>query len=224
MVPIPLGTVAFNAKEAFYVSRKFGSDYQGKYVVKAQVKLPGRSDAHFIESDFRGGIHIVDTIHEVKETAEKMLGKHCVVPKRPSEAVLCNAVMVMEYMAPEASFFLQLSYDIKRMVPVISYSRKGGISHEELLKNHPESLKHVYIDYMKGINMFDVMKVASDLGVAEKTSAFNFLIKNMYECFVQNDCMMIQLSPLVLTSDNKFRAANVKIVIDDSALYRQQKL
>ena len=65
MIPIPLGTVAFNGKEAFNVSRKFGSDYRGKFVVKAQVKSLGRTTGYFRENNFKGGIHIVDSMHAV---------------------------------------------------------------------------------------------------------------------------------------------------------------
>ena len=65
MIPIPRGTVAFNGKEAFNVSRKFGSDYKGKFVVKAQVKSLGRTKGYFRENSFRGGIHILDSMHQV---------------------------------------------------------------------------------------------------------------------------------------------------------------
>jgi succinyl-CoA synthetase beta subunit len=106
MIPIPLGTVAFTAKEAFTVGRKFGSDYQGKFVVKAQVKRPGRGKAVFVENDYKSGIHIVDTIHEVQECADAMLGKHMHVPSQSKEPLMCTSVLVMEHLQVEKQFFI----------------------------------------------------------------------------------------------------------------------
>jgi len=61
-IPIPRGNVAFNAKEAFTIGRKFGNDFEGRFVVKAQVQVKGRSKGHFIKSGLKSGIHIVETI------------------------------------------------------------------------------------------------------------------------------------------------------------------
>ena len=69
--------------------------------------------------------------------------------------------------------------------------------------------------------MITLNQVAVDLGIADKQSALSFLIRNMWECFRQRDCTLIQLSPLALTYNNKFRAANVIIHVDNDALYRQ---
>ena len=97
MIPIPLGTVAFNGKEAFTVCRKFGSDYTGKFVVKAQVKSPARSKGIFTESGLKSGIHIVDSMHKVQEVADKMCGHKMIIPGRHDRGLRCNSVMVMEF-------------------------------------------------------------------------------------------------------------------------------
>jgi succinyl-CoA synthetase beta subunit len=97
MIPIPLGTVAFNGKEAFTICRKFGSDYTGKFVVKAQVKTPARSKGYFLENNFKGGIHVVGSMQEVKDVADKMCGKKMVIPGRLDRGLRCHSVLVMEY-------------------------------------------------------------------------------------------------------------------------------
>ena len=88
MIPIPKGTVAYNAKEAYTIARKFGHDSDRKFVVKAQVQYPARSKGVFRENGFKGGIHIVDTHEEVKEVASKMCGKHLVFPNGHSDGLL----------------------------------------------------------------------------------------------------------------------------------------
>ena len=95
MVPIPRGHVAFTGQEAFNVARSFGSDYSPrKFVVKAQVKCEGRSSGYFKENGFKGGIHTVETISEVRDTANKMLGKKYVSPYTDDEGYIVNCVYI----------------------------------------------------------------------------------------------------------------------------------
>ena len=101
MIPIPLGTVAFTAKEAFVIGRKFGADYKGKFVVKAQVHGFARTKGVFRENGFEKGIHICDSISEVEQVADKMLGKHLVLPESNPNGLLCNSVLVMEHLEIE---------------------------------------------------------------------------------------------------------------------------
>jgi succinyl-CoA synthetase beta subunit len=68
-------------------------------------------------------------------------------------------------------------------MPVITYSKTGGMALDTLEKLYPERIKRLYIDYSEGINILDIMQVASDLEVVEKTSTLIFLIKNLFECF-----------------------------------------
>jgi succinyl-CoA synthetase beta subunit len=74
-VPIPLGNVAFNGKEAFLVAKQFGRNKKVEYVVKAQVLVGGRGMGYFKETNFKKGVHIVKTPEEVKTVAENMCGK-----------------------------------------------------------------------------------------------------------------------------------------------------
>ena len=97
-IPIPRGNVAFNSKEAFVIARKFGTDYDNRFVIKAQVQCQGRSKGTFRESGLRSGIHIVESIEEVAEVAHKMCGKHLVSPQTPNIPLgyLCQSVLIME--------------------------------------------------------------------------------------------------------------------------------
>ena len=135
---------------------------------------------------------------------------------------MCTSVLVMEHLQVEQQFFVQISLDTKKQMPVITYSTTGGMALDTLEALYPERVKRLYIDYTQGINILDIMQVATDLGVEEKTSTLVFLLKNLFECFTKRDCSMVQLNPLVLTPQKTFRAANVKVVIDDHALFRQQ--
>ena len=88
------------------MSRKFGSQYKGKFVVKAQVKSVGRTKGYFRENNFKGGIHIVDSMHEVKEVADKMCGKHFIIPGRHELGLSCNNVLVSEFIEAKEIYFM----------------------------------------------------------------------------------------------------------------------
>ena len=103
MIPIPLGNVAFSAKEAFVIGRKFGPDFDRQFVVKAQVHAFGRTKGVFRENGFKSGIHVTDSIDKVREISDKMLGKHLVLPGMDEEDGLqCNSVLVMEHLEIES--------------------------------------------------------------------------------------------------------------------------
>lgn len=132
MIPIPLGTVAFTAKEAFVVARKFGPDFDRQFVVKAQVQGVARTKGVFRENGFKSGIHICNSIDEVRQVADMMLGKHLVLPSGPKNGLMCNSVLVMEHLDIVKQYFLAISYDRKTSMPVIIYSDVGGLSYIKL--------------------------------------------------------------------------------------------
>ena len=166
-VPIPLGHVAFNAQEAFNIARSFGADFGekklesgkivpgqkdlGKFVVKAQVKCEGRTTGHFKENGFHGGIHTVDTISQVKETCEKMLGKKYINDNTEDEGFIVNCVYIQEKLNIEKEIFLSIKLDTKEQCPVVIYSKHGGMSLERQERLHPSEIFRIEIDYLKGI-------------------------------------------------------------------------
>ena len=127
-IPIPLGTVAFSGKEAFAIGRKFGSDFNRKFVVKAQVKGFARTKGVFLENGFEKGIHICDSIHDVRAVADKMIGKRLILPDGDPNGRICNSVLVMEHLDVLQQFFLGITLDRKTGNPVITYSDVGGLS------------------------------------------------------------------------------------------------
>ena len=111
MIPIPLGTVAFTAKEAFVIGRKFGPDFNRQFVVKAQVQGFARTKGVFRENGFKSGIHICDSIDQVQEVADKMLGKHLVLPDGHEHGLMCNSVLVMEHLEIDQQYYLSITHD-----------------------------------------------------------------------------------------------------------------
>ena len=95
-IKIPRGNVAFCGNEAFTIARQFGAEYEGEYIVKAQVQADGRSKGYFLENDFKGGIHRCADPIEVKEVAEMMCGKKLMLPSTEPYGFYCSSVYVQE--------------------------------------------------------------------------------------------------------------------------------
>ena len=216
--------MAYNSKEAFAVARKFGSDYKRKFVVKAQVQSTGRTKGYFKENNFEGGIHTVDSPHEVAEVAGKMCGKKFVNKFTGPDGYLCNCVYIMEELDVEKEIFLSITLDQKKGMPVITYSGHGGQALNRIEALHPDDLHRLHIDQTKAIDIKELLVIGQNLGLGEKSHTLSFLVKNLFECFEQRDCESVTINPLIYTKQQKFFAANPRITIDPNSHYRQAEI
>ena len=95
---------------------------------------------------------------------------------------------------------------------------------EDVAKSNPEQIFKIAVDVNKGLNIDDLLKAAKHLGLEEHKSDVAFLFKHVYDCFVEKDCDLIEINPLVLTKDGEILAADSKITVDDNAKFRQAEL
>jgi succinyl-CoA synthetase beta subunit len=101
------------------------------------------------------------------------------------------------------------------------YSKHGGLEMSEIMEKFPEDLKTIYVDVKKSLNLKELMKVAEDLGIQHQKSFMTFIIKHMYDLFIERDVEVLEINPLVLTTDNQLFVRHAKIKIDRDSLYRQ---
>jgi succinyl-CoA synthetase beta subunit len=198
-VPIPLGNVAFNGKEAFLVAKQFGKKKQMEYVVKAQVLGGGRGLGYFKENNFKSGVHLVKTADEVQDVADKMCGKTLITKQSGDAGFPCNCVYIVEKLSIEKEFYLSMALDRKAGGLTFVYSPAGGMSIEDVAHKTPHLIYKLPIDIHVGPDVEQLVKVAENLGIAEHKSQLVFLLKNIYDCFLEKDCDMIEINPLVVT-------------------------
>ena len=98
------------------------------------------------------------------------------------------------------------------------------MSYERMQNLFPHDIYQIHIDFIKGVSFKELMKVATNLQLPYVSSKLAFLIRNLYECYVQRDCKEVLINPLVFTKDEMFRAANPRMNIDDNSLYRQAEM
>jgi succinyl-CoA synthetase beta subunit len=220
-VPSPQGRVASTAEEAKAAAEAIGGD---NLVVKAQVHAGGRGKGTF-KNGFQGGVHICKTPAEIGEIAGKMLNQVLVTHQTGEEGKLVRKVMVAEAVDISKEFYLAILMDRDRRCPVIVASTEGGMDIEEVAASTPEKIVSEYIHPLAGLQAYEVRKLCATLGLSgAPAKQFSKLLTALYKLFLDCDCSMVEINPLVVTPDDKVLALDAKFGFDDNALYRQPEI
>ena len=204
------GVVATNASEAANACKTLGGNI---WVVKAQVHAGGRGKG--------GGIILCKTTDEVYEAADKLIGSNLVTPQTTSDGVMVRKVYVEEGCDIAKELYLGIVLDRERDLPVVMASIEGGVEIEEIAIKEPEKILKVYADPITGIGNWQARKIAFGLGLEGKqVSSCCKIIISLYELFMKLDCSIVEINPLVVTSDDDIIALDAKINFDSSALFR----
>ncbi len=220
-VATPKGIAAATAQEAAQTARNMGLS---QYVVKAQVHAGGRGKGTF-KNGFKGGVHVVKSVEEVEEVAGKMLNQVLVTKQTGETGKLVSKIMVAEAVDLKKECYFAILQDRARECPVIVASTEGGMDIEEVAPPRPEAIIREHIDPALGILPFQALKIAVALGLTgpllRQTTK---LITNVYKLFTALDCSLVEINPLVVTTDDRVCALDAKFNFDDNALYRHPEI
>ena len=220
-VATPKGIAAATAQEAAQTARNMGLS---QYVVKAQVHAGGRGKGTF-KNGFKGGVHVVKSVEEVEEVAGKMLNQVLVTKQTGETGKLVSKIMVAEAVDLKKECYFAILQDRARECPVIVASTEGGMDIEEVAATRPEAIIREHIAPALGILPFQALKIAVALGLTgpllRQTTK---LITNVYKLFTALDCSLVEINPLVVTTDDRVCALDAKFNFDDNALYRHPEI
>lgn len=220
-VATPKGIAAATAQEAAQTARNMGLS---QYVVKAQVHAGGRGKGTF-KNGFKGGVHVVKSVEEVEEVAGKMLNQVLVTKQTGETGKLVSKVMVAEAVDLKKECYFAILQDRARECPVIVASTEGGMDIEEVAATRPEAIIREHIDPALGILPFQALKIAVALGLTGPLlRQATKLITNVYKLFTALDCSLVEINPLVVTTDDRVCALDAKFNFDDNALYRHPEI
>src|SRR6185369_11618782 len=194
-VPVPNGDVADTPARARAIAQTLG----GKVVVKAQVHAGGRGKA--------GGVKLADDPAGAEAAASLILGMMLKTPQTPPEGIKVLKVLVEEASPIATELYLSITLDRGRGTHVVMASQAGGMDIEEVAATHPERIIREWTDPALGLKG-DQFKA----GVA--------LISNLFRAYLEKDCSLAEINPLVVTKDGRVLALDVKLNFDDNALYR----
>ena len=219
-VPTPKGKVADTAEQAKAAAAEIGKNI----VVKAQVHAGGRGKGTF-KNGFKGGVHLVQTPDEAGEIAGKMIGQVLVTHQTGEEGKLVSKVMVADGVEIEKEYYLAILMDRESKSPVIVASTEGGVNIEDVAEHTPEKIFHQAIHPLLGLQPYEVRKLSAKLGFAgDQAKQFGKLLAALYRLFLECDCSMVEINPLVTTPDGQVLALDAKFDFDDNALYRHPEI
>lgn len=188
------------------------------WVVKAQIHAGGRGKA--------GGVKVAKNLDEVYEKSKAILGSTLITPQTGAKGKKVNKVLVaQDVYYPGTSeikeFYLSILLDREKGKYVIIYSTEGGMDIEHVAEHTPELIFKEWIEPTIGIMPFQARQVAFNLGLSG--DAFKEMVKfvlSVYNAYIGNDCSLLEINPVLKTSDNKIIAVDTKCVIDGNALSR----
>jgi succinyl-CoA synthetase beta subunit len=209
-VAVPMGKVASDEDEAEHIAKDLGVE---KFVVKAQIHAGGRGKG--------GGVKVANFLEEVKRLASEILGMHLVTHQTGPEGKLVTKVLVEEASNIATELYLGMVIDRAAEKIVIMASQEGGMEIEEVARTNPEKILKEYIDPTVGLLPYQCRKIAYFLGLKDKTvNKAVKLILGLYEAFINNDCSLAEINPLIITNEGEVYALDAKMNFDDNALFR----
>ena len=213
-VRVPKSSVASSPEEA----RTATSDLGGQAVLKAQVHAGGRGLA--------GGVKVTRSPDAAEETARAMLGKRLATAQTGAEGSPVNQLLVEELLDEIGrELYLAITVDSVQRCPVVLVSGKGGMDIEEVAESTPEEIHTEPIDPVMGFMPFQSKRLAARLGLdALQTREFSQTIDKLCRIFRDNDCTLVEINPLVTSTDGKLIALDAKVNLEDDSLFRQPEL
>ena len=213
-VAVPEGRVAFTAEEAVEKAKELNSDV---YVVKAQIHAGGRGKA--------GGVKIAKSLSEVETYANELLGKQLVTHQTGPEGKEVKRLYIEEGCDIQKEYYVGFVIDRATDRITLMASEEGGTEIEEVAEKTPEKIFKEYVDPAIGLQAFQARRLAFNINIPKELvgKAVKFMT-GLYTVFVEKDCSIAEINPLVVTGDGDVMALDAKLNFDSNALYRQKDI
>ena len=208
------GDIAFNVDDAVKIAEGIDSK---KWVVKAQIHAGGRGKG--------GGVKIANSIKEVEEYSNNILGMNLITPQTGVEGKKVLKVYVEEGCQIKKEYYLGIVLDRAKGKFVMMASTEGGMEIEKVAEEMPEKIIKVILDPLMGLNGFQARQLSFALKIPkEAMKDFVRQVTLLSKIAVEKDFTLVEINPLILTEDNKVIALDAKVNIDDNALFRNSDL
>ncbi|AET60358.1 ADP-forming succinate--CoA ligase subunit beta [Paenibacillus terrae] len=213
-VAVPNGKVAYTVEEAVAAAESLGSAVT---VVKAQIHAGGRGKA--------GGVKVAKSLDEVRTYASEILGKVLVTHQTGPEGKEVKRLLVEEGCDIRKEYYVGVVVDRATGRVVIMASEEGGTEIEEVAAATPEKIFKAVVDPAIGLQVYQARKLAYDINIPNElvNKAVKFM-QALYEAFVDKDCSIAEINPLVVTGDGNVLALDAKLNFDSNALFRHKDI
>ena len=213
-IPTPKGKAVFSVEEALIAAKELPGPV---YVVKAQIHAGGRGKA--------GGVKVVKDLETLKNAAETILGQKLITHQTSSEGKLVKRLYIEDGCNIDSEYYFSMVIDrVSSRISLIA-STEGGMDIEKVAEENPEKILSFNIDPTIGFQPFHSRLIANSLNLTGTSfkQAGDFF-SQLYKLFTENDASLLEINPLVLTSENNLIALDAKMSFDNNALYRHPKI
>jgi len=208
-VPTPQGGVADNVAQVESIAAELGLPV----AVKAQIHAGGRGKG--------GGVRLAKTAEEVTRAAGDILGMTLITKQTGPAGQLVRKVLIEKGVSIKKELYLSIIPDRETASIAIVASQDGGMDIEEVAAKTPERIIKVFVNPLVGIQAYHIREVMFGLGLDKDVmKPFGPVLKNLYNLFVDYDCSMVEINPLIVTSENGIIALDAKVDVDSNAIYR----
>ena len=219
-IAVPAGFAAMTVDEAVAAAKKLPGPL---WVVKAQIHAGGRGKGKFKElaPDVRGGVRLAKSLEEVEANAREMLGNTLVTIQTGEAGKQVNRLYITDGVDIAREYYLALLVDRVSGRVAIVVSTEGGMSIEDVAHDTPEKITTLTIDPAQGFQSHHGRAVAYALKLTgDANKAAQKLARQLYDAFMATDCAMLEINPLVETTDGKMLVLDAKMSFDSNAMYR----
>lgn len=222
-VPVQEGVVAETLEQAINGYEEIKAKYNSPIaVIKAQIHAGGRGKG--------GGVKVAKNLDELKEKASAILGMQLITPQTGPKGKKVHKIFIAQDAyypgpSPTKEFYMSILLDRSKGKNVIIYSTEGGMEIEEVAEKTPHLIWKETIDPKIGLQPFQTRKIAFNLGLSGNAfKEMTELISKLYKAYESIDASLLEINPLLKTSDDKIIAVDAKVVLDDNALFRHPDL
>ncbi len=210
--PVPEGTVCLTPKEVFNAAKALGP-----CVLKAQIHSGARGKA--------GGVKFASTAKEAEELARKMFGMTLVTNQTGPQGRTVHRILVTDAVKVRKEYYLSVTGDMARAGLLIIGSSEGGTEIEDTAKNHPEAIIQVPVSAVEGLKYYEMLETADRMNIPkEQREQFYTLLKAMVRLYLEKDCSLVEINPLVETEEGNLLCLDAKVNFDDNALFRHPEI
>ncbi len=213
-IPVSHGLPAYTVEEAEQNAKTLGGE---GWVVKAQVHAGGRGKA--------GGVKLARSIDEVKEYASAMLGTRLITKQSGPEGNPVNCVLIQTMSDIESELYLGMLVDRSKRRIVVMGSRAGGMDIEEVAATEPEKIFTFFINPILGVQEYQCRKLGFELELNDhQRKQLSVSIHGLYKLFTEKDLSLVEINPLIITTNGDIEALDAKVSVEDNAIFRQKDI
>ena len=212
-VSVPEGYPAFSVEEALTAYDKLNVKTA---VVKAQIHAGGRGKG--------GGVKLAHSRTEVEKLAHQILGMNLVTHQTGPEGKKVNKILITEALDIKKEYYFAITFDRSKNCDVFIVSDEGGVDIEEVAKNSPEKIIKAWINDSENSLLNGINEIISKLSLEKYQNQIEDIFRKLYRCYYESDCSLLEINPLVVTTDDDIIALDAKVNIDSNALFRHPEI